>query len=80
MTLELDISAPARSPGAPLRLHAGIAGALVSAVVTTLANAQLARAARPYSSRGSPPVPSYLRRDLGLMPEVLEPKHHWDYR
>ncbi len=80
MTLELEITAPARSNPAPLHIHAGIAGALVSAVVTTLANAQLARAARRYSSRGSPPVPSYLRRDLGLMPEVLEPRNHWDYR
>jgi len=45
-----------------------------------LANAQLARAARRYKSRGSPPVPPHLRRDLGLMPEVMEPTSHWDYR
>lgn len=81
MTLEITSRAPAR----PNRAHAhittvGVAGALVSAVVMTLANAQLARAARRYKSRGSPPVPSHLRRDLGLLPEVLEPKSHWDYR
>jgi hypothetical protein len=45
-----------------------VAGALVSAVVTMLANAQLARAARRHRSRGSPPVPSFLRHDLGLPP------------
>ena len=32
----------------------------------------------PERTRGSPPPPSYLRRDLGLMPE--EPRRsHWDY-
>ena len=46
----------------------GASGALVSAVVTMLANAQLARAARRHRSRGSPPVPHHLRRDLGLPP------------
>jgi len=80
MTLELDARAPARPNRALVRTHTGIAGALLSAVVTTLANAQLARAARRYRSRGSPPVPPHLRRDLGLMPEVLEPRNHWDYR
>jgi hypothetical protein len=80
MTLEVQTRAPARITRAPARTHTGIAGALVSAVVTTLANAQLARAARRYKSRGSPPVPSHLRRDVGLMPEVLEPSSHWDYR
>ena len=44
----------------------GIAGAVISAVVTMLANAQLARASKRHRSRGSPPVPAYLRRDLGL--------------
>ncbi|MDB5539076.1 MAG: hypothetical protein JWQ89_803 [Devosia sp.] len=80
MTLELETRAPAHSHRAFVRSHAGVAGALVSAVVTMLADAQLARAARRYKSRGSPPVPSYLRRDLGLMPEVMEPKSYWDYR
>ena len=47
----------------------GIAGAVISAVVTMLANAQLARASKRHRSRGSPPVPSYLRHDLGLRPE-----------
>jgi hypothetical protein len=79
MTLELDVRASARVHRAPAHTHVGIAGALVSVVVTTLANAQLARAARRHKSRGSPPVPGFLRRDLGLMPEVLEPKSHWDY-
>ena len=60
--------------------HVGVAGAVVSAVVTMLANAQLARAARRYKSRGSPPVPPHLRRDLGLMPEVMELRSHWEYR
>jgi hypothetical protein len=46
----------------------GVAGALVSAVVAMLANAQLARASRRYRSRGSPPVPRHLRHDLGLPP------------
>ncbi|MBN9310194.1 hypothetical protein [Devosia sp.] len=80
MTLEVQNHAPARSTRASARTHIGIAGALVSAVVTTLANAQLARTARRFKSRGSPPVPSHLRRDLGLLPEVLEPRSHWDYR
>lgn len=47
----------------------GIAGAVVSAVVTMLANAQLTRSARRYRSRGSPSVPAHLRRDLGLPAE-----------
>ena len=80
MTLELQTRAPARINRAPAHIHTGVAGAVVSAVVTMLANAQLARAARRYQSRGSPPVPPHLRRDLGLMPEVMEPKSHWDYR
>lgn len=46
----------------------GIAGAVVSAVVTMLANAQLNRAAGRHRSRGSPPVPPHLRPDLGLPP------------
>ena len=62
------------------RSHSGVAGALVSAIVTRLATAQLARAERRQQSRGSPPGSQHLRRDLGLMPEVLEPRSHWDYR
>lgn len=50
----------------------GIAGAVVSAVVTMLANAQLARAASRHRSRGSPPVPRHLRHDLGLPPAEAE--------
>lgn len=80
MTLELQTRATARLNRAPAHTHVGVAGALVSAAVTMLANAQLARAARRYKSRGSPPVPQHLRRDLGLMPEVMEPRSHWDYR
>ncbi len=80
MTLELQTRAPARMNRAQAHTHVGVAGAVVSAVVTMLANAQLARAARRYKSRGSPPVPPHLRRDLGLMPEVMEPISHWDYR
>lgn len=62
------------------RSHSGVAGALVSAIVTRLASAQLARTERRQKSRGSPPVPVHLRRDVGLMPEVLEPRSHWDFR
>jgi hypothetical protein len=80
MTLELQTRAPARMNRAQAHTHVGVAGAVVSAVVTMLANAQLARAARRYKSRGSPPVPTHLRRDLGLMPEVMEPRSHWEYR
>lgn len=75
MTLELA-STPFR---ASARTHSGVAGALVSAVATTLASLQTARATRRHRSRGSPPVTSFLRRDVGLVPEVLEPKSHWDY-
>lgn len=76
MTLELEARA-----SAPFHVsHTRVAGALVSAVVTTLASLQTARATRRYRSRGSPPLPSWLRRDVGLVPEVLEPKSHWDYR
>lgn len=80
MTLDLASRAPARSNRASAHTHVGVAGAVVSAAVTMLANAQLARAARRHKSRGSPPVPSHLRRDLGLLPEVMEPESHWDYR
>jgi hypothetical protein len=81
MTLDSSAGVPPRLHRAFAPAHHGIAGALVSAVVTTLANAQLARTARRFKSRGSPPpVPSHLRRDLGLLPEVLEPRNHWDYR
>jgi hypothetical protein len=61
------------------RSHTGVAGALVSAIVTRLASAQLARAERRQQSRGSPPLSTHLRRDVGLMPEVLEPRSHWDF-
>ena len=71
MTLELRSNPP--------RSHSGVAGALVSAIVTRLAAAQLARVERRQQSRGSPPVPPHLRRDVGLMPEVLEPRSHWDF-
>lgn len=80
MTLDLGTRAPARLNRASAHTHVGVAGALVSAAVTMLADAQPARAARRYKSRGSPPVSPHLRRDLGLMPEVMEPKSHWDYR
>ena len=53
---------------------------MVSAIVTRLAAAQLARVERRQQSRGSPPLSQHLRRDLGLMPEVLEPRSHWDFR
>lgn len=79
MTLNLDARAPARVNRAS-HAHAGIAGAVVSAIVTMLASARPARETRHHRSRGSPPVPAHLRRDLGLMPEVLEPRCHWDYR
>ena len=52
MTLELQTRAPARTNRAQAHTHVGVAGALVSAAVTMLANAQLARAARRYKSRG----------------------------
>jgi hypothetical protein len=80
MTLELRTRESTRYSRVQPHTHVGVAGALVSAAATMLANAQLARAARRYKSRGSPPVPPHLRRDLGLMPEVMEPKSHWDYR
>jgi hypothetical protein len=32
----------------------------------------------PQRTRGSPPVPSYLRRDVGLMP-VEESRKYWDH-
>ncbi|HWA19145.1 MAG TPA: hypothetical protein VG757_09115 [Devosia sp.] len=33
----------------------------------------------PERTRGSPPVPNYLRRDVGLMPE--EPRRtYWDHQ
>lgn len=73
MTLELR-------PTTPARTHLGIAGAMVSAIVTRLAAAQLARVERRQQSRGSPPLSPHLRRDLGLLPEVLEPRSHWDFR
>jgi len=81
MTLDVTTRASSRTP-LPRRLepyHVGVAGAVMSAVATMLANAQLARAARRYKSRGSPPVPAHLRRDLGLAPEAERPSH-WDYR
>jgi len=79
MTLNLDARAAARANRVS-RSHAGIAGAMFSAIATMLANARPAPESRRHRSRGSPPVPVQLRRDLGLMPEVLEPRSHWDYR
>jgi hypothetical protein len=33
----------------------------------------------PQRTRGSPPVPSYLRRDVGLLPEERS-KRYWDHQ
>ncbi len=79
MTLTLDARAAARA-NRNSRSHAGIAGAVFSAIATMLATARPAPETHRNRARGSPPVPVQLRRDLGLMPEVLEPRSHWDYR
>ena len=65
---DLNLDYRPYSTGGALR-RPGIAGAVVSAVVSMLANAQLARATKRHQSRGSPPVSAHLRRDLGLPPE-----------
>ncbi len=75
MTFEVDSRAPAR----PKSILVGAGRTLVAAVVTTLIRLELAHAARRHKSRGSP-LPASLRRDVGLPPELPEPRSHWDYR
>ena len=50
----------------------GILERLRLALAIHAANRRLRRASRRYRSGNSPPVPSWLREDLGLPPE-----HHW---
>ena len=51
------------------RQERGIVGRLVSAILSQW----------PERTRGSPPVPSYLRRDVGLWP--IEPRrNYWDHQ
>jgi hypothetical protein len=56
----------------PVYRRKGIVASLVAAVVTLGANRRLSRASRRYRSGNSPPVPDYLRQDIGLSP--LPPK------
>jgi len=78
MTLEVkDRIRPHHLRVAPPRV--GLVQRMFAVIATIQANRQLARAARRYKSRGSPPIPPYLRHDLGLPPES-EQIGHWDYR
>ena len=82
MTIQFSVSTygrPSSLPKLNLPPRPGVAGAVVSAVVAMLVNAQLARATRRHRSRGSPPLPSHLRRDIGLIP-AEELRTHWDFR
>ncbi len=54
-------------------------GRVLLAIAKMRANAMLKRTLRPYRSGTSPPIPPYLRRDLGLPPDY-ERRSHWDHQ
>jgi hypothetical protein len=70
--ITLRVPAVARKPG-------GIAS-LLGAIVAVGANWQLDRAHKRHRSGYAPPIPDYLREDIGLPP--LPPKWHqwWEQR
>ena len=69
----------AEVPAAPPR---GIFERLRLALATHAANRRLRRASRRYRSGNSPPVPNWLREDLGLPPEYPWPqlRNWWELR
>lgn len=68
-----------RVPAIPRRERLDLVTALVSAVVAIRARRQLARLVKSRKPRGSPPLPAYLRQDIGLPPD--EPgRNYWDHQ
>jgi hypothetical protein len=79
MTLDLRTHESVTHTHAPMETRTSLGERLVSAFLSIGANARLQRAARRHRSRGSPPVPAWLRQDLGL-PEIIEPEpYHWHH-
>ena len=68
------------TPRAPIRARQGIVASLVSALVALTANRRLRRASRRYRSGNSPPVPDYLREDVGLPPLPAPLPNWWERR
>lgn len=57
----------------------GLLGKLLLLVATIRARGLLNRTLRPYRHGKSPPIPPYLRQDLGLPPEMPSSKY-WDHQ
>jgi hypothetical protein len=54
---------------------------IVAAGATLAARRMLAKAIRPYKSRGSPDIPPHLMRDIGLPGDYLDRSPtHWDHQ
>jgi len=70
MSYDIDSNVSVRSlpPLAPVYRRKGILASLLSAVAAFLANLRLRRASRRYRSGKAPPVPEWLREDIGLEP------------
>ena len=57
----------------------GLLGKLLLLVATIRTRGLLNRTLRPYRRGKSPPIPPYLRQDLGLPPEPPR-ANYWDHR
>jgi hypothetical protein len=54
---------------------------IVAAGATLAARRMLAKALRPYKSRGSPNIPPHLMRDIGLPESYFDRSPtHWDHQ
>jgi hypothetical protein len=54
---------------------------IVAAGASLEARRMLARVLRPYRSRGSPTIPAYILRDIGLPEDYFERRpSHWDHQ
>lgn len=54
---------------------------IVAAGASLEARRMLARVIRPYKSRGSPPIPPHILRDIGLPETYYEDRRsHWDHQ
>lgn len=64
----------------PVYRRQGIIASLVAAIAAFAANRRLRRAARRHRSGAAPPVPDWLREDLGLPPLPPRLPEWWEQR
>ena len=80
MTFEINPDGKTRPSLVPMVRgdRIGLFDRLTAAVRALLPTSNRARPKRRHRSRGSPPLPDWLRRDIG-MPPYDEPKRFWDH-